>query len=131
MNALRRAVADQLEAPFPQPVERRPLPPLPAGGTAGKPYYTARFANAAQIPENHPFRRIFLPLGTPANTLLAHNAGVELPRGVFGIENKICRELAILKAAGVKNALCPDLGAIQIARAAGLGALRRLWTECV
>ena len=120
VNALRRAVADQLEAPFPQPVERRPLPPLPAGGTAGKPYYTARFANAAQIPENHPFRRIFLPLGTPANTLLAHNAGVELPRGVFGIENKICRELAILKAAGVKNALCPDLGAIQIARAAGL-----------
>ena len=91
-----------------------------AGGTAGKPYYTARFANAAQIPENHPFRRIFLPLGTPANTLLAHNAGVELPRGVFGIENKICQELAILKAAGVKNALCPDLGAVQIARAAGL-----------
>ena len=47
-------------------------------------------------------------------------AGVELPRGVFGIENKICQELAILKAAGVKNALCPDLGAVQIARAAGL-----------
>lgn len=79
VNALRRAVADQLEAPLPQPVERRPLPPLPSGGTAGKPYYTARFASAAQIPENHPFRRIFLPLGTPADTLLAHNAGVELP----------------------------------------------------
>lgn len=45
---------------------------------------------------------------------------MELPRGVFGIENKICQELAILKAAGVKNALCPDLGAVQIARAAGL-----------
>ena len=90
------------------------------GKWGGTPYYTARFANAAQIPENHPFRRIFLPLGTPANTLLAHNAGVELPRGVFGIENKICQELAILKAAGVKNALCPDLGAVQIARTAGL-----------
>lgn len=120
VNALRREIADRLEAAPPAPVERRPLPPLPAGGTAGKPYYTARFANVAQIPENHPFRRIFLPLGTPANTLLAHNAGVELPRGVFGIENKICQELAILKAAGVKNALCPDLGAVQIARAAGL-----------
>ena len=120
VNALRREIADRLEAAPPAPVERRPLPPLPAGGTAGQPYYTARFANAAQIPEHHPFRRIFLPLGTPANTLLAHNAGVELPRGVFGIENKICQELAILKAAGVKNALCPDLGAVQIARAAGL-----------
>ncbi len=120
INALRRAVADQLEAKPPQPVERRPLPPLPIGGTAGKPYYTARFANAAQIPENHPFRRIFLPLGTPADTLLAHSAGVELPRGVFGIENKICQELAILKAAGVKTALCPDPGAVLIARTAGL-----------
>lgn len=120
VNALRREIADRLEAAPPAPVERRPLPPLPSGGTAGKPYYTARFASAAQIPENHPFRRIFLPLGTPANTLLAHNAGVELPRGVFGIENKICQELAILKAAGIKNALCPDLGAVQIARAAGL-----------
>ena len=38
----------------------------------------------------------------------------------MAIENKICQELAILKAAGVKNALCPDLGAVQIARAAGL-----------
>lgn len=120
LNALRRAVADQLEAKPPQPVERRPLPPLPPGGTASKPYYTARFASAAQIPENHPFRRIFLPLGTLADTLLAHGAGVELPRGVFGTENKICQELAILKAAGVKAALCPDLGAVQIARAAGL-----------
>ncbi len=61
VNALRREIADRLEAAPSAPVERRPLPPLPAGGTAGKPYYTARFANAAQIPEKHPFRRIFCP----------------------------------------------------------------------
>lgn len=120
VNALRREIADRLEATPPAPVQRQPLPPLPPGGTAGKPYYTARFAHAGQIPEQHPFRRIFLPLGTPAQVLLQTGAGVELPRGVFGIQHKISQELAILKAAGVQNALCPDLGAVRLAQAAGL-----------
>jgi putative protease len=46
--------------------------------------------------------------------------GVEIPRGLFGTEEAVRRELAAAKAAGVRYALCHNVGAVPLAVEAGL-----------
>ena len=119
INALRREAVEKLEETQEPQVTALPFTPVKARIKSGLPYYTARFESAEQIPVNHPFRRIFLPIGTPAELLLRHGAGVEIPRGLFGKEEELKKRLTELKKAGVTEAMCSDLGTYKTAEELG------------
>ncbi len=84
-----------------------------------KPYYTARFLSASQIPENHPFRRIFIPVWSDNSDFIKTGAGAEIPRGLFGYEERLIKRLSELKTVGVENILAGNLGAYKTAEALG------------
>ncbi|MBR3148980.1 MAG: U32 family peptidase [Eubacterium sp.] len=119
INSLRRSAVEKLSEA--QTAEFVSTPYMPPTKTAksGKPYYTARFESASQIPENHPFRRIFIPIWSSDEDFISSGAGVELPRGLFGAEEKMIKRLEELKRLGVKNALCSNLGAYKTAEKLG------------
>ncbi|MCC8016281.1 MAG: hypothetical protein LIO43_02600 [Clostridiales bacterium] len=89
---------------------------------SGLKYYTARFSQASQIPKNHPFKRIFIPIWSSDESFAANNAGVEIPRGLFGMEKPLKARLSQLKKLGVKKALCGNLGAYKTALDMGFKA---------
>ena len=90
--------------------------------SSASPYFTARFSSAEQIPESHPFKRIFLPVWAKTDDFVKYNAGVELPRGLFGCEKKLQSRLSELKQAGVKYALCGNIGSLKLADDMGFEA---------
>ncbi len=47
------------------------------------------------------------------------NIAVEIPRGMFSIEEKIIDALNVLKQHGIKNALCHNIGAVYLCKQAG------------
>ena len=119
INALRRTVCEKLsENDAPSFTEKAYTPPRPRA-KSGRPYFTARFENAAQIPDSHPFRRIFLPVWASDEDFIRSGAGAELPRGLFGAEERLKKRLEELKAVGVTTALASNLGAYQTAEALG------------
>ena len=119
INALRRSVTEQLDKQEEISFEQRPFKAAEPKEKSSTPYFTARFANASQIPENHPFERIFLPVWSSDNDFISTNAGVEIPRGLFGMEDNLKARLKELKSIGVTNALCSDLGALESAKKLG------------
>lgn len=120
VNDMRRRAAAQLCAFEKKKVDALPLKMPDKKEAPGKtPYFTARFASASQIPEKHPFKRIFLPVWEDDCEFAKHNAGAELPRGLFGCEERLRQRLAELKAAGVTKALCGNLGSYRLAKDMG------------
>ncbi len=87
-----------------------------------RPYFTARFLSTEQIPENHPFERIFLPVWASDEDFIKTNAGAELPRGLFGCEERLVKRLEELRKIGVKNVLASNLGAYKTAEKLGFKA---------
>ena len=83
------------------------------------PYYTARFLNPDSIPDKHPFKRIFIPIWSSDEDFVDNRAGVEIPRGLFGMEEKLTKRLEHLKKIGVRKALCSNLGAYSLAQKMG------------
>ena len=75
-----------------------------------------RVREVAQIPKNAEFDRLFLPLGTENAVLERYGAGVYLPRGLFGTEDKILQQLQYSAA---RYVLCDTLDAVAIARKTG------------
>lgn len=119
INALRREVTEQLGQLTVPPFEQTAYQP-PAGIVKrGTPYYTARFTSAAQVPKSHPFRRLFLPIWEKDETFADIGAGVEIPRGLFGMETALKERLQQLKARGVTQALAGNLGAYKTAEQLG------------
>ncbi|MBQ7740090.1 MAG: U32 family peptidase [Eubacterium sp.] len=119
INRLRRSAVEALSPEEDKKYIKLPLNTIPPSKKAEEKYYTARFSDASQIPENHPFKRIFLPVYADSNDLLKHGAGVEIPRGLFGYEDKLKTRLTQLKALGIKTALCSNLGAYKTAKELG------------
>ena len=119
INALRRDAIAKLTASENTDVPCTEHTAKPPREKAAKPYYTARFASAEQIPENHGFKRIFLPSWESDEAFVKHGAGVEVPRGLFGAEARLKSDLAHLKAIGVTKALCGNLGAYKTAQELG------------
>lgn len=83
------------------------------------PYLTAAFYSAEQIPDRHPFRHIFISLDSPLEDFIDNRAGVTLPRGLFGIEADVKKQLERLKKAGVTKALCGNIGSYTLAKQMG------------
>ncbi len=119
LNALRRSAVERLsEQPTPKIVSN-PYEAVKPRIRSGAPYYTARFSSAAQIPDGHPFRRFFIPIWSDDEDFINSGAGVELPRGLFGAEEKMRKRLNELKKLGVTQALCSNLGAYKTAQELG------------
>lgn len=119
LNALRRSVLAELKTQICAAKPKRIVPfslDFPAH-SAGAPKRYLRFRNAAQMPDGVTADRIFLPLGTPRAVLESYGAGVYLPRGLFGTEEKISEQL---KNSGARYALCDTLDAVAIAKNAGV-----------
>ena len=95
--------------------------------TPAVPKTVARLANADQWSADLNADVVILPLTTNADTLkrmaAAVKVGVEIPRGMFGQEDAIRAKLLKAKEAGATFALCGNVGALPLAKEAGLTAV--------
>lgn len=119
INSMRREAVEMLDK-----VEIKPFTQMPYKAEKYKekdctPYYTARFLNPDSIPDKHPFKRIFIPIWSSDEDFVDNRAGVEIPRGLFGMEEKLTKRLEHLKRIGVRKALCSNLGAYSLAQKMG------------
>lgn len=121
LNGMRRRAVEELmkcEKVSVSCVEYTEKPAQRSNNTDEK-YYTARFLDPESIPDRHPFKRIFIPVWCKDEDFIDNRAGVEIPRGLFGMESELKKRLERLKKIGVKNALCSNLGAYKTAEDMG------------
>ncbi len=132
LNRLRREALDALLAQrtetVPVPFDLAAVPPCPTGKAATEAAWFIRLADAAQYTDALRPHLVFLPLDTPPDTVRALTAagqklGVEIPRGMFGQEDAIAAALRAAAEAGAVAALCGNIGAIPLAKAAGLSPI--------
>lgn len=119
INALRRSAVEKITAFEKAQPDCSPMIEIPKKASSPVSYYTARFADASQIPDKHPFKRVFIPVWSSVEDFVDNRAGVEIPKGLFGSQARLISELERLKKAGVTKALCSSLDAVRIARDAG------------
>lgn len=119
LNALRREAVSKLSEEEIQNIICKPFPEFKIHSQKRNPYYTARFADASQIPDRHPFERVFIPIWSSAEDFVDNRAGVEIPRGLFGMEAVLSERLKRLKKIGVTKALCGNLGSYKLAKDMG------------
>lgn len=120
VNALRRQAVEILsDAEEKHEIEAAPFTEIKAREKAGMPYFTARFSDASQIPDRHPFERIFIPIWSSNEDFIDNRAGAEIPRGLFGAEKALEKRLMALKKIGVKNVLCGNIGSYKLAEKLG------------
>lgn len=121
LNGMRRQAVEELmkcERPDVPYIEYTEKPAQRSNSTEEK-YYTARFLDPESIPDRHPFKRIFIPVWCDDEDFIDNRAGVEIPRGLFGMEAQLKKRLERLRKIGVKNALCSNLGAYKTAEDMG------------
>lgn len=119
INSMRREAVEMLDKVEIQPFTQMPYKAEKYKEKDCTPYYTARFLNPDSIPDRHPFKRIFIPIWSSDDDFVDNRAGVEVPRGLFGMEEKLTKRLEHLKKIGVKKALCSNLGAYELAQNLG------------
>lgn len=140
LNALRRAALEKLTEAL---AYRKPIPFSPQTAptwcaaasaaenrkTASAPVLHGRFATLAQLPADlSALALVVVPLDTPAETLQAltgktNTLAVEIPRGIFGDEERIAELLQRAKSAGITAAFCGTLDGVSLAKQAGLHPL--------
>lgn len=128
INDLRRRGLEKLErelgASKPVPFEKKAiyLPPH----MSGRKKNVYRFSSPYQIPAKVLREKdslVFVPLQKWREGLEkvgAERLGVEAPRGMFGKERTVSRMLSEAFAAGVRKALCGNIGSVRLARETGL-----------
>ena len=119
INSMRREAVEMLDKVEIQPFTQMPYKAEKYKEKDCTPYYTARFMNPDSIPDKHPFKRIFIPIWSSDEDFVDNRAGVEVPRGLFGMEEKLAKRLEHLKKIGVRKALCSNLGAYSLAQKMG------------
>lgn len=119
INSMRREAVEMLDKVEIQPFTQMPYKAEKYKEKDCTPYYTARFLNPDSIPDKHPFKRIFIPIWSSDEDFVDNRAGVEIPRGLFGMEEKFTKRLEHLKKIGVRKALCSNLGAYSLAQKMG------------
>lgn len=119
INELRRKAVEEIEKQDEIVIEAKPLAkPVPADKNEVL-YANASFKSAEQIPDRHPFKNVFIPLDSSLEDFIDNRAGVVLPRGLFGIEDEVKKQLTKLKKAGVTKALCGNIGSYTLAKEMG------------
>lgn len=119
INSMRREAVEMLDKVEIQPFTQMPYKAEKYKEKDCTPYYTARFLNPDSIPDKHPFKRIFIPIWSSDEDFVDNRAGVEVPRGLFGMEEKLTKRLEHLKKIGVRKALCSNLGAYSLSQKMG------------
>lgn len=119
INSMRREAVEMLDKVEIQPFTQMPYKAEKYEEKDCTPYYTARFLNPDSIPDKHPFKRIFIPIWSSDEDFVDNRAGVEIPRGLFGMEEKLTKRLEHLKKIGVRKTLCSNLGAYSLAQKMG------------
>ena len=131
INALRRQALEKLTAvrSAPSPIAcaiSASAPTLPCRHPQ-ETKRVARLASVDQWSEALKADAVILPLNTEKNTIRTIAAqtavGVEIPRGMFGQEETVRKQLAKAKEAGAVFALCGNVGALPLAKEAGLVAM--------
>lgn len=79
-----------------------------------------RFDSINSIPENLNADLVFVPLSTPDNLVAENGYGIELPRGMFGNEEKVSE---MLQKSSAEFALCHTLDAVALAKKYGKKAV--------
>ena len=119
INEMRRNAVEELNRIEIPKVICKPLNVVLPKRKNNTPYATAVFSSPEQIPDKHPFKRIFIPLNSSAEDFVDNRAGAVLPRGMFGCEGEIEKRLERLKKIGVRNILCPNIGGYYLAKNMG------------
>lgn len=119
INDLRRKAVEELQKTSPITINAKPFEAKSYKEKNCKPYYTASFRDAKQIPDKHPFDHVFIPIDSTLEDFIDNRAGVVLPRGLFGTENDIRKRLEKLKKAGISKALCGNYGSYLLAKELG------------
>ena len=125
LNSLRRSALEQLleRRSHRPPIEfSEPLLPVFPGQRKGTPAnFRARFTNG-NIPDSFlDSELIYVPLSLSDSELEAlmdrgFAVALEIPRGMFGIENKIYERLKRAQALGINEVLASNLGAVELAK---------------
>ncbi|MBQ4613111.1 MAG: U32 family peptidase [Clostridia bacterium] len=132
LNALRREALDALLTVrgkiTPIPFDKAAIPPCKRGKTPDAATWIVRLATVEQYSSALREHLVILPLNTPVDTVHALTAdgqaiGVEIPRGLFGTEDAVAAALVAAAKAGATAALCGNVGAIALAKRAGLTAI--------
>ena len=127
LNNLRRAALSEMDR---QRALRHNYKINPFDPAQPKPYRAASHALRARVPKTRlgaafkACERVFVPLFSDVRELErlkneGFSIGVEIPRGMFGREEQIGRQLARVKELGVVHALCHNLGALYQAKQLG------------
>lgn len=129
LNKLRRAVLEEIEtqrAAWKAPeFSTVSLPAVENHTAQTPPRLRARFADA-RIPDCfRDFELVYIPLSTPnarIKDLLSRGfpVGVEIPRGLFGTEQKTLRRLREAEALGVRDVWAGNLGGVALAQETGM-----------
>ncbi|HHV32155.1 MAG TPA: U32 family peptidase [Clostridiales bacterium] len=128
LNALRRDVLEQL---LTQRSEKKPVPftthPLPESGShrAQPMKFRARFFHADLPEAAKQCELVYVPYYTDLKLLEDYRkegypVAVELPRGMFGMEDALRRRLSDLKKAGITDVWAGNLGAAALGKELGL-----------
>lgn len=131
LNALRREGLERLlsarqERPARCWDDDAALPPTtPWAKRTGQPKLIAQYARDSQVPTGAGGADgLILPLDTPPERLAYWQSqvptAVAIPRGMFGREEQIAEGLQRAADAGVEYALCGNIGAVDLAKQAGL-----------
>ncbi|MBR3816159.1 MAG: U32 family peptidase [Clostridia bacterium] len=87
--------------------------------------YNIIVSDLSQIPDNlENVENLYLPLSIEENSVeklknLPVSLGIQLPRGIFGMEKAVEKKLSALKKCGITVAYCSTLDAVAIARRLG------------
>ena len=119
INEMRREAVEKLNKTDKISFKYKAFDVIRAKAKNSVPYATASFKSAAQIPDKHPFKTVFIPIDSSVEDFVDNRAGVVLPRGLFGIENELKSKLEKLKKAGVNKALCGNIGSYQLCKDMG------------
>ncbi len=119
INEMRRNAVEKLNELPKIKFKYKPFDVVMPKAKNGTPYATASFKNASQIPDKHPFKRVFIPIDSMIEDFVDNRAGVVMPRGLFGIENYLKARLEKLKKAGVNKALCGNIGSYKLCKDMG------------
>lgn len=119
LNGMRRDAVEKLNAVPDIEYKKLPLPILSMTEHRVEPYLTASFLHPDTIPKDNPFERIFIPVWSEEKYFDDEKIGAELPRGLFGCEQKLKKQLTVLKEIGVKKILASNIGAYKTAKDMG------------
>ena len=122
LNALRRDALEGLYASYSRPhigAYRADVSGV-TPHTAGERQIWARFASPGQIPQNVRADKVILPLYCGAQAISDAGAAAELPRGLFGRQDDVLRELKQCRALGVTEGMFASADGLQMLREAGL-----------